>query len=275
VATPIGNLGDITLRALETLRSVHLIAAEDTRHTRKLLAHYDIRKPLVSYHSHNMLQRGPDLIRRIGMGEDVALVSDAGTPGVSDPGSLLIDQAIESGLPVVVIPGPAALIAALVASGLPTDSFAFLGFAPSRGSGRKRFFASRAELPMTLILYESPQRLHRTLDDILSCWGDRRIAVARELTKHFEEIFRGTVSEGKEHFSTGVKGELTLVVAGAADEAKTKEPSSTWPEELARLLTEPGTTLKQATEKISARFNVSRRTVYREALKIKGQRAKG
>lgn len=272
VATPIGNLSDISLRALETLRSVHLIAAEDTRHTRKLLSHYDIHKPLVSYHSHNLEQRGRELIERLEAGESLALVTDAGTPGVSDPGALLIAAVIGRGLPVNVIPGPTALVAALVASGLPTHPFAFLGFAPARGPGRRKFFATHASLPMTLVLYESPRRLARTLEDILSAWGDRRIAVARELTKRHEEVFRGTVSRCREHFAAEVKGELTLVVEGAAEATAATAADSKaqdWRGELRLLLDTPGVTVKDAVERIASAWRVPRRTVYKEALRGK------
>jgi 16S rRNA (cytidine1402-2'-O)-methyltransferase len=269
VSTPIGNLSDITLRALETLRNADLIAAEDTRHTRKLLTHYDIHKPLTSYHSYNMTHRGPQLVQKLLAGDDIALVSDAGTPGVSDPGALLVADAIEAEIPVVVIPGPAALLMALVASGLPTHSFTFLGFAPTRGAGRKRFFLSHAGLPMTLILYESPRRLLRTLRDMLTHWGDRRMAIARELTKQHEEIFRGTVSEALHNYRNEVKGELTLVVSGEEDEVDKGADGTDWKNELADLLETPGMTLKKATEEISAKFDISRRTVYQEALKAK------
>jgi len=270
VATPIGNLSDISLRALETLRSVHLIAAEDTRHTRKLLSRHDIHKPLVSYHGHNLERSGRELMERIEAGESVALVTDAGTPGVSDPGALLIAGAVDRGLPLVVIPGATALIAALVASGLPTHPFAFLGFAPARGHGRTKFFASHAVLTMTLILYESPKRLARTLEDILTFWGDRRIAVARELTKRHEEVFRGLVSRCREHFPGEVKGELTLVVEGAAEGIIAAEREERdWRGELRLLLDTPGVTVKDAVERIAAARRVPRRTVYREALRGK------
>lgn len=278
VATPIGNLGDITLRALEVLRSVELIAAEDTRHTRKLLTHFDIHKPLVSYHSHNFQHRGPQLIEKIQGGKDIALVTDAGTPGISDPGAHLVHQAIEEALAVVVIPGPTALIAALVASGLPTHPFAFIGFPPAKGTGRRRFFTSYATLPMTLILYESPQRLKKTLEDILQCWGNRSAVVARELTKHYEELFRGTVEEAIERYSQATKGELTLVVAGADSDSavgskKASESSSdtgeAWRNELRELLGEPGMTVREASDRIARRHGLQKRTVYQEALKLK------
>ena len=277
VATPIGNLGDITLRALEVLRSVDLIAAEDTRHTRKLLTHFDIHRPLVSYHSHNFQYRGPKLIEKIRDGKNIALVTDAGTPGISDPGTLLVHQAIEEELTVVAIPGPTALIAALVVSGLPTHPFAFLGFPPAKGTGRRRFFASYGLLPMTLILYESPQRLNKTLEDMLQYWGNRSIAVARELTKQYEEFFRGTIEEAKSYYSEGTKGELTLVVAGvdigpgarSKEETESDATGMTWQEELRLLLDKPGMSVREASERIARRHGLQKRMVYQEALRVK------
>jgi len=269
VATPIGNLADVTLRALDVLRSVHLIAAEDTRHTRKLLSFYDIHKPLMSYHSHNARERGQELLEKITAGASIALVTDAGTPGISDPGTLLVQQALERHLPVIVIPGPTALIAALVGSGLPTHPFAFLGFPPARGSGRKHFFSSHASLPMTLILYESPQRLGRTLEDMLQSWGDRRIAIAREVTKKFEEFFRGSISEATNHYAGGSRGELTLVVEGFRGEQTAGVEQENWQEKLASLLENPLQTVKQATEEIVRQHRLSRRVVYQKALEMR------
>jgi len=269
VATPIGNLADITLRALDVLRTVSLIAAEDTRHTRKLLSYYDIHKPMVSYHSHNIRKRGPELLEKITAGTSVALVTDAGTPAISDPGALLVQQALERNLPVAVIPGPAALISALVASGLPTHPFAFLGFPPARGSTRKQFFSAHANLPMTLILYESPQRLARTLNDMLRSWGDRRIAIARELTKKFEEFFRGAITEAIRHYAEGTRGELTLVVEGFKEGQAAGVEEESWREALAVLLEDPDRTLKEATADIVRRHHLPRRLVYQTALAMR------
>jgi 16S rRNA (cytidine1402-2'-O)-methyltransferase len=272
VATPIGNLADITLRALEVLRSVHLIAAEDTRHTRKLLSFYDIHKPLISYHSQNVRERGPELVAKLQSGTMVALVTDAGTPGISDPGALLVHQVLAHGLPVAVIPGPTALISALVASGLPTHPFAFLGFPPAKGSGRKRFFSTHASLSMTLILYEAPQRLQKTLEEILLAWGNRRLTVARELTKKFEECFRGTVSEAAEHFAEGTRGEVTLVVEGCPEGGVVVlAPPQDWVEVLASLLEGSHLPVKQATAEIVRRYGLPRRTVYQKALEMRRQ----
>ena len=269
VATPIGNLADITLRALDVLRSVDLIAAEDTRHTRKLLSFYDIHKPLLSYHSRNIRERGSELIEKISAGASVALVTDAGTPGVSDPGALLVQQVLDRKLPVAVIPGPTALISALVASGLSTHPFAFLGFPPARGSGRRRFFSVHASLSMTIILYESPQRLLKTLEDIIRFWGDRRIVVARELTKKFEEFLRGTVSEAAKHYAGGTRGELTLVVEGFREGEPATRVQRNWQEELVSLLQDPQLPVKQATDKIVRQHHLPRRLVYQKAVEIR------
>lgn len=270
VSTPIGNLADITHRALDTLRAVDLIAAEDTRHTRKLLSHYDIHKPLVSYHEHNARQRGGELLEKIASGRSVALVTDAGTPGVSDPGRLLIEAALQRGIEPVAIPGPTALISAMVVSGLSTHSFVFLGFPPARGTERKRFFEKHADLAMTLILYESPKRLAKTLKDMLASWGERRVAVARELTKVHEEIFRGSISEALNHFTGETRGELTVVVEGAGpgSDLGSQAPCSTWKDELKALLL-GGLSSKEAASAVAARFNLSRKAVYQAALEMK------
>ncbi len=286
VSTPIGNLADITLRALDTLRAVDLIAAEDTRHTRKLLSYYGIHKRLVSYHEHNARVRGGELIEKIASGLSVALVTDAGTPGVSDPGKLLIEAALQRGMEPVAIPGPTAIMPALVVSGLPTQPFVFLGFPPAKGVLRRRFFEENARLAMTLILYESPKRLAKTLKDMLESWGERRVAVARELTKIHEEIFRGLISQAVEHFSGEVRGELTLVVEGAGHSESrldagspdsgpeglhrdfSSEESPAWRVELSALLRQ-GLSSKQASSAIAARFNLPRRTMYQAALAMK------
>lgn len=212
VATPIGNLKDITLRALEVLKSVPLIAAEDTRRTRKLLTHYQITTPVVSYFEHNRATRIPQLIQQLQHGNSLALVTDAGTPGVSDPAYKLIRAALEKGIKVEAIPGPSAALAALVSSGLPTDRFLFEGFLPARKGRKKRLEALR-ELDATLIFFESPQRLVRTLRDCFAVFGDRPAVVARELTKIHEEVIRGTLSEVLSYFiHTPPRGECTLLI---------------------------------------------------------------
>ncbi|HOV85890.1 MAG TPA: 16S rRNA (cytidine(1402)-2'-O)-methyltransferase [Syntrophobacteraceae bacterium] len=267
VGTPIGNLSDLSLRALDTLRQVDGIAAEDTRRTRKLLSHYDIRKPLISCHAHNEVQRSAELLQRLIEGEKLALVTDAGTPGISDPGAYLVGRAIEAGIPVSVIPGPAALIAALAASGLSTHPFAFLGFAPARGPNRRKFFASHASLPMTLVLYESPKRLCRTLEDILDWWGDRKVCVARELTKIHEEFFRGRIREAVERYRVEPKGEITLVVSGFEGKEGPAREETQWRARLREILLESGMGVGEASAIIAREYGLPKRVVYREALK--------
>jgi 16S rRNA (cytidine1402-2'-O)-methyltransferase len=210
VPTPIGNLEDITLRALRTLREANLVACEDTRRTGRLLAHYDIKKDLVAYHEHNEERLAPELAERA-RSEEVALVSDAGTPLVSDPGYRLIRACIEAGVEVEVLPGPSALITALVASGLPADTVVFLGFLPRKGRERKEFLARVPKERATFVLFESPQRLVKTLGEVP---GGTPVAVCRELTKLHEEVFRGTAREAAGRFSEGVKGEIVLVIRG-------------------------------------------------------------
>jgi 16S rRNA (cytidine1402-2'-O)-methyltransferase len=214
VATPIGNLDDITGRALKILKQVNLIAAEDTRQTRKLLAHYQIDTPLISYHEHNKLTRLETVLETLSQA-DVALVSDAGTPALNDPGYELVRAAVEAGYCVSPIPGPSAPLAALVASGLPTDAFVYLGYLPRKRGDRRRLLNQAAEFPHTLIFLETPHRLLAALQDLQSEFGDRPMAVARELTKLHEEIFRGRISEARDHFADQTpRGEFTLVVAG-------------------------------------------------------------
>jgi len=216
VGTPIGNMEDITLRALRVLREVSLIAAEDTRTTGRLLQHHAVETPLISYHDFSDEQRLQELIERL-HGADVALVSDAGMPGLSDPGYRLVQAAHEAGIPVSPIPGPSAAITALVSSGLPTDAFLFLGFLPRQAAARRAALAEVRDLPYTLVLYEAPHRLLRLLADVEAVLGDRRLVVARELTKLYEEIWRGTASAAQAHFGADrVRGEITLVIAGAS-----------------------------------------------------------
>ena len=215
VATPIGNLEDITLRALRILREVGLIACEDTRHTGRMLQHFGISKPLVSYHEHNERERALELVGRMVKGESVALVSDAGTPGISDPAYRIVTAAIEQGIVVVPIPGPAALITALIASGLPTDAFLFVGFLPPKQQARRARLEELQTQRATLVLYEAPHRLRETLTGALEILGDRQAVVARELTKLHEEFARGTLGELVERFGVQEpRGELVLVIAG-------------------------------------------------------------
>jgi len=216
VATPIGNLEDLSIRAARILREVDVIACEDTRHTRLLLQRYGITTPMVSYHEHNEPARAQELLRRLETGESAALVSDAGTPVLSDPGFSLVRQAIAGGIPVVPLPGPSAITAALSVAGLPTDRFVFLGFLPRKAGERRRALEEVASIPWTLVLFETPHRIAHALRDLHTILGDRQVAVMRELTKKFEEVVRGTVSQVADRMQqTPPRGELTLVVAGA------------------------------------------------------------
>ena len=226
VSIPIGNLEDITYRAVKILAGVDLIAAEDTRKTRVLLDHYDIRKPLLSYFSYNETRRIPELLEKLKGGKAIGLVSDAGTPGISDPAYRVIRAALDAALNVVAIPGPSAFLLALIGSGLPIDSFVFEGFLPVK-KGRATMLGLLRVEQRTMVLYESPHRLNRTLGDLLRVLGDRRIAVSRELTKKFEETIRGTMTALIDHFSKHpARGEFVLVIEGARDRKPESDRSS-------------------------------------------------
>jgi 16S rRNA (cytidine1402-2'-O)-methyltransferase len=216
VATPIGNLGDISLRALETLRAVNIVASEDTRKTGLLLAHFDIKKPLMSFHEHNEQRAGARILDLLAEGQSVALVTDAGTPAISDPGFTLVRRCIERGLPFTMIPGAAALIMALALSGLPTHAFTFRGFAPRKPGLRRRFLEVDRDSPHTLIFYESPYRLQAFLAAALEVYGDRRAALANDLTKLFEGVQRGSLAELARGLGEGkLRGEYVVVIEGA------------------------------------------------------------
>jgi len=213
--TPIGNLEDITLRALKILKKVKLIAAEDTRHTKKLLNHYQINTKVSSYYEYNKFKKAPYLVEILKNGQDIALVSDAGMPGISDPGYVLVNLALKNNIKIIPVPGVSALLTALVVSGLPTDKFVFEGFLPRKIKERKRYFRSIENEERTVIFYETPHRLKRALKDMLEIWGDREIVIARELTKKYEEIIRGKLSQVLTEISTKeIKGEITLIVQG-------------------------------------------------------------
>ncbi|RPF47143.1 16S rRNA (cytidine1402-2'-O)-methyltransferase [Thermodesulfitimonas autotrophica] len=273
--TPIGNLEDITLRVLAVLARVNLIAAEDTRHTRKLLTHYGIKTPLLSYHSHNQKARGEELLARLARGEHIALVSDAGTPGISDPGALLVREAVARGIPVEALPGPSAVLTALVVSGLDSSRFVFEGFLPARR--RRRALEELAGERRTIIFFEAPHRLLATLEDILAIIGDRPVAVARELTKVHEEVFRGKVSEALAYFrERPPQGEVTVVLAGreAPPEGAARKTENASLEEkvpeLVRQLTAAGMQKRAAIKEAARRFGVPAREVY--ALEIKAKK---
>jgi len=227
VSTPIGNLEDITLRALRVLKEVDLIAAEDTRHTGLLLKHFGIQKPLTSYFEGNELKKKEFILARLKQGDRIALVSDAGTPGISDPGFRLVQAAIKNEIPIVPVPGPSAVIAALSVSGLATDAFLFKGFLPHRSKKRRELLKGLQDAKETLILYESPHRITETLKDILDVLGDREIVLTRELTKVYEEIIRGKVSEIESQIARRkLKGEITLVISGKTRERKNAKSQS-------------------------------------------------
>lgn len=259
VATPIGNLEDISMRAIRILREVKLIAAEDTRKTRRLLAAYDIKTPMTSYYEHNKLVKMDYVFERLGEG-DVALVSDAGTPGVSDPGYELILAASRRGIPVVPVPGPSAVITALTVSGLPTDRFTCLGFLPRKAGERRRLLESVAEDPGTIIILEAPHRLAEALEDLLSVFGDRSMAVCRELTKIHEEVFRGSISQALAHFAEP-RGEFTLVIAGKAAQPP-RELTGDIRERLHRMQTS-GVKAKEAVAQLAGETGLSKKEIYR------------
>lgn len=217
VATPIGNLGDISLRALETLRKVDYVASEDTRKTGRLLAHFDIKRPQISFHEHNERQAGRKIMGLLEAGKSVAVVTNAGTPAISDPGFTLVRSAIEAGVEVTMIPGASAFVAAVVLSGLAVHSFTFRGYPPRTKNKRRKFLAADKESPYTLIYYESPHRLRSFLEDVMEVLGDRRAAVAKELTKVFETVKRGRLSQLTGEIEDQPKGEYVVVIAGAKD----------------------------------------------------------
>jgi 16S rRNA (cytidine1402-2'-O)-methyltransferase len=227
IATPLGNLGDVSPRALEELRRASCIACEDTRRTQKLLARHDIAAPLVSYHKFNERRRLPELIARIESGADIALVTDGGTPAVSDPGAAIVRAALEAGAAVIPIPGPSAVTAALSISGFASDRFVFDGFLPARAAERRRRLRELVGEPRTLVVFEAPHRIVATLVDVAEIFGERPLVAARELTKLHETVLRGTASEVARALGPTPRGELTLVLAGAGDEPRANETSGT------------------------------------------------
>jgi len=270
VFTPIGNLEDITLRALRVLQEADLIAAEDTRHTGKLLVHYDIQRPLISLHEHNEAVRIPGLLARLNTGESVVLVSDAGAPAIADPGYQLIRAAIQAGHQPIPIPGPSALLAALVASGLPTDRFLFLGFPPRKAKARTEWLSGLRSEPGVLIFYESPRRLPSLLSDIVQTLGaDRRVVIARELTKLHEQFWRGRAEEAVRAFAEPPRGEIVVLVAGARKEAGDQGFSSEVEEVLAGLLA-GGMGVSRAARLLAEITGLPRRQLYQRALDLAG-----
>ena len=272
-ATPIGNLEDVTLRALRIMREVSLIAAEDTRHTRKLLSRYDIHTPLTSYHEHNKREKGPKLVAQLKEGKDIALVSDAGTPGISDPGQELVLLAVEEGLTVIPVPGASAVIAALTSSGLSTGRFAFEGFLPRVRKERNKVLNQIVAEERTFVFYESPQRIMKTLQEILAFAGDRNIVVARELTKVHEEILRGQISQIIEHFrGHSPKGEFTVVLDGRND--KTEELPIRSSSDLYKMVTGylvQGFDKKGAIKETARTIGISKKEVYSAVLEVENK----
>ncbi len=268
VATPIGNLEDITLRALRVLKEVDLIACEDTRQTLKLLSHYGIQTRLVSYHEHNEMTKAAELVVDLEGGAKIALVTDAGMPGISDPGFRLIALAIRHHVPVVAIPGASAVLAALVASGLPTDSFRFSGFLPSKSGQRRKLLESVKDSPRTQVFYEAPHRLLETLEDVIAILGsDRHIVVAREVTKIHEEFLRGRAGEILEQFKTrgGVKGEITLLLAKAESRELTAESSVVSVAQRVReIMSAENADEKTALKKVAKERGIGKSEAYRE-----------
>ncbi len=267
VATPIGNLEDITLRAIRVLREADLIAAEDTRHTRHLLDRYQIGTQLTSYHDHNKEEKAPVLVARLLEGKNIALVSDAGTPGISDPGYFLINLAVDQNVPVVPIPGATAAIAALSVSGLPTDSFVFEGFLPAKHTARLKRLRELAGEERTLIFYEAPHKIIKTVDDMLAVFGDRRAVITRELTKIHEETIRGTLSEVLRHLNEGtIKGEFTVIIHGASTEPQKKDIDTA--EYLKNLMLHRGLSKKEAIAAAADELGLPKKEVYKESLKL-------
>lgn len=268
-AAPIGNLEDITLRALRILREVDLVAAEDTRHTRKLLAHYGISARLTSFHTHNAAKKAEEILELVRAGKRVAVVSDAGLPGISDPGAELVVRAAQEGLPVVAVPGACAAVTALVVSGLRTDRFVFEGFLPRRG--RKKVLERLVGEERTIILYEAPHRLLSTLEDILAVLGNRRVAVVRELTKQFEEVYRGSVAESLEHFRAHPpRGEITIVLEGAPRQEAEYDAAGIAAEVFS--VEAQGVPRSLAIKEVARRRGLRKREVYQALLKVEDEK---
>ncbi len=268
VGTPIGNLEDMTFRAVRILQTVDLIAAEDTRHTGKLLQHFQITVPQVSYHDHNRNSRIPDLLGQLGNKKAIALVTDAGMPGISDPGYELVKACVEAGIPVVPIPGPSAAIAALSAAGLPTEQFVFEGFLPAKGQQRRQRLESLQAEARTIIFYEAPHRLRQILQDLADVLGqDRQLVLARELTKLYEEFWRGRIEDAITHYTEREpQGEYTIVVAGFGP-AKPQLSEAELKAELQQIMAE-GISRSQASRQLAQATSLPRRQLYQLALSI-------
>jgi len=272
VGTPIGNLEDITLRAVRVLKEADLIACEDTRQTQKLLNHYGVTTRTISYHEHNEMTRAPELVMELERGARVALVTDAGMPGISDPGYRLISLAIRHHIPVIPIPGASAFLAALVASGLPTDSFRFSGFLPAKRGQRRHLLESIKESPRTQVFYEAPHRVKETVEDVIEVLGpDRHVVIAREVTKIHEEFLRGRASEVLESLKARdeVKGEITLLIGKAEEASQPVAPRTSLPERVAQIMAEEKVDEKAALKRVAREMGVSKSEAYRELQRSK------
>ena len=268
VATPIGNLEDLTLRALRVLKEVDLVAAEDTRHSRKLFSHYGISTPLTSYFQHNEAAKGEQLIGTLLGGKDVALISDAGTPAISDPGCLLVQRCHEAGIRVSAVPGPSALIAALAMAGLPTERFAFEGFPPPKAPARRQALRLLKNEPRTTVFYEAPHRLPATLRDVREELGEgREVAVVRELTKLHEELFRGSAAEACAHFAERVRGEIVLLIGPAEESA----PEESVRDALRRWRAETELSMREIAKRVAKEHGLSGSEVYQESLALRDE----
>jgi len=264
-ATPIGNLDDVTLRVLEELRAADVVLCEDTRHTRVLLDRHEISARLLSYHEHNEAKRTAELIPRLEDGARVALVSDAGMPGISDPGARLVAAALEAGVPVTVLPGPSAVETALVASGLEADRYLFVGFLPRAARAREDLWAELARLAHPVVAFESPRRLPASLASLAAALPERPIAVCRELTKRYEEVVRGAAAEVAAHFRDPPKGEITIVVGGCADPGVAPRSSGEAVQAVAELVA-AGVARRRAAELVARLTGMSRNKLYRDSL---------
>lgn len=266
VGTPIGNLGDFSPRAMEILQSVDFIAAEDTRVTLKLLNHFGIKKPMISYFEHNRFERGEIICQRLENGENAALVSDAGMPAISDPGELLVKQCAQRDIPVLAVPGPSAVVTALAVSGLPTGRFSFEGFLSTNRKGRSDHLQSLKNDPHTLVFYEAPHKLCRTLSDLYEVFGDRRIALVRELTKIHEEVFRTTLSGAIAHYAANPpRGEFVLVIEGAPEDTGETEPMTLQEAvRMARKQMEQGASAAAAAKEAAALSGLRKNEIYRQ-----------
>jgi 16S rRNA (cytidine1402-2'-O)-methyltransferase len=271
VATPIGNREDITLRALRVLKEVDLIACEDTRHTRRLLDHFGISKPTISYHEHNEQARAAELVERLLAGVKIALVTDAGTPGISDPAYRIVKAAIEGAVPVIPIPGASAVITALIASGLPTDSFKFTGFLPHKKAARRRLLEELKGERATLVFYEAPHRIRETLVDARETLGNREGALARELTKMHEQFIRGTLAViGERVAAENPRGEMTLVIAGNRDDNLPKTQDLSIGDDVERLMRDEGLTRSDAIKLAARSRGLTKRQAYQLLLAERG-----